>query len=32
MRRTPEGDMYYDIWDVIITLGLLAGIGMLFFL
>lgn len=30
--RTPDGQLHYDTWDVLIALGILAGIGMLFFL
>lgn len=32
MMRTPEGQPHYDLWDIIVVLGLLAGIGMLWLL
>lgn len=32
MMRTPDGRRHYDIWDIIVILGILAGIAALFFL
>lgn len=32
MMRTPDGQPHYDIWDVVVILGILAGIAALFFL
>ncbi len=30
--RTPDGRPHYDPWDVVVALGILAGIAALFFL
>ncbi len=32
MTRTPDGQMHYDPWDVLVALGILAGTALLFFL
>lgn len=32
MMRTLDGHRHYDAWDIVVMLGILAGIAMLFFL